>query len=67
MRSLDGTLDTIRTSPVSHHRDIVADVRLGHPGFEALDVANVNTPHHGTIFWHNIHRGCNILRTEDTV
>ena len=48
MRLPDGTLDAIRISLVSHHRDMVADVRLGHPRFEALDVANVNTPHHGT-------------------
>lgn len=66
MRSADGTLDAIRISPMSHHRDTVADVELGHSGSEALDMANAFTPDHELILWHKTHRSRNILRTEDT-
>lgn len=46
MSSLDRTLDAIRISPISHHRDTVADVEFGHIESEALDVTNALTPDH---------------------
>ena len=64
--SPDGTLDAIRISPVSHHRDAVADIELGHIGSEALDMTNAFTPDHELVLRHKTHRSRNILRTEDT-
>lgn len=65
MRSPDGTMDAIRISPISHHRDTVADVEFGDSGSEALDVANAFTADHKLIFRHETHRSRNILRIED--
>lgn len=66
MRSPDGALDTICISPVSHHRDTVANVELGYIGSETLNVANAFTTDHELILWDKTHNSRNILHTEQT-